>query len=190
MGDTRFEVRLGEGPIPEAAWGPMGFDAAEFFLSPNPGEDLRPLARIVSGGELSRVMLAVKTLTGRSRFAGADRGRGKDSATEVAGAGAPGLIFDEIDAGIGGRVADVVGLKLRALGASFQVLCITHLPQIAARADTHFRIEKHVQVGRTQTTVTRLGEQGRIEEISRMLGGALVTDGLRAAAREMLAGGH
>ena len=188
MADTRFEVRFSEGPTPEAAWGPMGFDAAEFFLSPNPGEDLRPLARIVSGGELSRVMLAVKTLTGRGRFAGANRdGAGQSATGEVGRAGAPGLIFDEIDAGIGGRVADVVGLKLRALGSAFQVLCITHLPQIAARADTHFRIEKDVQAGRTQTRVTRLDEQGRVEEISRMLGGALVTDGLRASAREMLA---
>lgn len=189
MGDTRFEVRFGDGPTPEAAWGPMGFDAAEFFLSPNPGEDLRPLARIVSGGELSRVMLAVKTLTGRSRLVGANRdGSRQGAAHGVTRAGAPCLIFDEIDAGIGGRVADVVGSKLRALGTAFQVLCITHLPQIAACADTHFRIEKDVKGGRTRTRVTRLDEQGRVEEISRMLGGALVTDGLRASAREMLAG--
>lgn len=189
MGETRFEVRFRETPTPEAAWGPQGFDAAEFFLSPNPGEDLRPLARIVSGGELSRVMLAVKTLTGQSRFAGSAGDRGNQGASaDVGGAGAPGLIFDEIDAGIGGRVAEVVGIKLRGLGSAFQVLCITHLPQIAVCADAHFKIEKHVQAGRTQTTVTRLDEQGRIEELGRMLGGASVTDGLRASAREMLDG--
>jgi DNA repair protein RecN (Recombination protein N) len=100
---------------------------------------------------------------------------------------APGLIFDEVDAGIGGRVADVVGAKLRALGSAFQVLCITHLPQIAAFADTHFRIEKRVDRGRTKTTVARLDRAGRIEELSRMLGGAAVTDGIRASASEMLA---
>jgi DNA repair protein RecN (Recombination protein N) len=96
------------------------------------------------------------------------------------------LIFDEVDAGIGGRVADVVGRKLRTLGSAFQVLCITHLPQIAAYADTHFQIEKRVERGRTRTTVARLDEPGRVEELSRMLGGTGVTDGIRASAREML----
>jgi DNA repair protein RecN (Recombination protein N) len=96
------------------------------------------------------------------------------------------LIFDEVDAGIGGRVAEVVGRKLRALGSAFQVLCITHLPQIAACADTHFAIEKRVERGRTRTSVTRLDAGGRVEELSRMLGGASVTEGLRASAREML----
>jgi DNA repair protein RecN (Recombination protein N) len=96
------------------------------------------------------------------------------------------LIFDEVDAGIGGRVAEVVGRKLRALGSAFQVLCITHLPQIAACADTHFAIEKRVERGRTRTSVTRLDAPGRVEELSRMLGGATVTEGLRASAREML----
>jgi DNA repair protein RecN (Recombination protein N) len=97
------------------------------------------------------------------------------------------LIFDEVDAGIGGRVAEVVGRKLRALGSAFQVLCITHLPQIAACADTHFAIEKRVERGRTRTSVVRLDAEGRVEELGRMLGGATVTDGLRASAREMLA---
>ena len=92
-----------------------------------------------------------------------------------------------MDAGIGGRVADVVGRKLRALGSAFQVLCITHLPQIAAFADTHFLIEKRVERGRTQTSVLRLDDAGRVEEIGRMLGGAGISDGLRASAREMLA---
>ena len=98
------------------------------------------------------------------------------------------MIFDEVDAGIGGRVADVVGRKLRTLGSAFQVLCITHLPQIASYADTHFEIEKRVDRGRTKTTVRRLDGDGRVDEIARMLGGEAITDGLRLSAREMLSG--
>jgi DNA repair protein RecN (Recombination protein N) len=180
MERTRFEVRFGAGPLPKADWSARGIDAAEFFVSPNPGEDLRPLARIVSGGELSRIMLAIKTLTAASR-------RGFSDATDrPPGASAPGLIFDEVDAGIGGRVADVVGRKLRTLGSAFQVLCITHLPQIAAYADTHFEIEKRVDGGRTHTSVVRLDDGGRVDELARMLGGEAITDGLRRSAREML----
>jgi DNA repair protein RecN (Recombination protein N) len=132
---------------------------------------VRPLARIASGGELSRVMLAIRTL---------------------AAAGAPGktLIFDEIDAGIGGRVADVVGNKLRRIGDLYQVLCITHLPQIAASGHAHFHIEKKVVHGRTVTKVARLAEQdARVEELARMIGGAAPTDAARAAAGELLAAG-
>jgi DNA repair protein RecN (Recombination protein N) len=179
MERTRFEVRFAA-DVPETSWNARGIDSAEFFVSPNPGEDLRPLARIVSGGELSRIMLALKTLTATSRHGfsyAADR---------PPGASAPGLIFDEVDAGIGGRVADVVARKLRALGSAFQVLCITHLPQIAAHADTHFEIEKRVDGGRTHTTVRRLDERGRVDELARMLGGEAITDGLRRSAREML----
>jgi len=180
MERTRFEVRFGDGPLPESAWSGRGIDAAEFFVSPNLGEDLRPLARIVSGGELSRVMLAIKTLTATTRHGFSDAEDRPPSAS------APGLIFDEVDAGIGGRVADVVGRKLRTLGSAFQVLCITHLPQIAAYADTHFEIEKRVEVGRTKTTVRRLDDHGRVEELARMLGGEAISDGLRESAREML----
>ena len=179
MEKTRFEVRFSE-PLPESEWTPDGIDRGEFFLSPNLGEELRPLARIVSGGELSRVMLALKTLTATRRFGFTD------AAARLPSAAAPGLIFDEVDSGIGGRVADVVGARLRTLGSAFQVLCITHLPQIAAYADTHFLIEKRVQQGRTQTTVRRLDKAGRVEELSRMLGGATVTPQLRASASEML----
>src|SRR3989442_12696957 len=143
MEQTRFEVRFG-GALPEAEWSARGIDAAEFFVSPNIGEDLRPLARIVSGGELSRIMLAIKTLTFGAR---------------LSRAAAPGLIFDEVDAGIGGRVADVVGRKLHALGSAFQVLCITHLPQIAAYADFLFQIDKRVDARRTSTTVRRLDQE-------------------------------
>ncbi len=182
MEQTRFEVRFGDAPLPEASWTARGIDAAEFFVSPNPGEDLRPLARIVSGGELSRVMLALKTLTATSRHGFSD------AVDRPPSDSAPGLIFDEVDAGIGGRVADVVGRKLRTLGSAFQVLCITHLPQIAAYADTQFVIEKRVEGGRTRTTVRRLTDGGRVEELARMLGGEAVTDGLRQSAREMITG--
>jgi DNA repair protein RecN (Recombination protein N) len=166
MGRTHFEVRF-EGEPVEAAWNETGVDIAECYLSANVGEDPRPLARIASGGELSRVMLAIRTL---------------------AAAGAPGktLIFDEIDAGIGGRVADVVGKQLRGLGESFQVLCITHLPQIAAAGHVHFHISKRVANGRTHTRVARLTETERVEELARMIGGAAPTDAARAAARELL----
>ncbi len=180
MERTRFDVRFGEAPLAESAWSGRGIDAAEFFVSPNLGEDLRPLARIVSGGELSRIMLAIKTLTSTTRHGFSD------AADRPPNASAPGLIFDEVDAGIGGRVADVVGRKLRTLGSAFQVLCITHLPQIAAYADTHFEIGKRVDGGRTRTTVRRLDREGRVEELARMLGGEAISDGLRGSAREML----
>ena len=180
MERTRFEVRFAADRLAEPAWAPAGIDEAEFYVSPNPGEDLRPLARIVSGGELSRIMLAIKTLSAASRHGFTETGDRPPSGA------APGLIFDEVDAGIGGRVADVVGRKLRMLGSAFQVLCITHLPQVAAYADTHFQIEKQVDTGRTRTVVTRLDANGRVEELSRMLGGTDISAGLRASAREML----
>jgi DNA repair protein RecN (Recombination protein N) len=166
MERTRFEVRLASGEE-ESRWSERGIDSGEFYLSPNPGEELRPLARIVSGGELSRVMLALKTL---------------------ATADSPGktLIFDEVDAGIGGRVASVVGQKLRTLGERFQVLCITHLPQIAAAGGTHFYIEKRVRGTRTVTSVRRLDDSGRVEELGRMIGGADAGEQSRASARELL----
>ena len=166
MERTRFEVRLVANEA-EPAWSSRGIDSGEFYLSPNPGEDLRPLARIVSGGELSRVMLALKTL------AAADQ---------------PGktLIFDEVDAGIGGRVATVVGAKLRALGDRFQVLCITHLPQIAAAGATHFSIEKGIRGTRTVTSVSKLQFEERVEEIARMIAGATAGDQARASARELI----
>jgi DNA repair protein RecN (Recombination protein N) len=180
MERTEFEVRFGAEPLPEDAWTAAGIDSAEFFVSPNPGEERRPLARVVSGGELSRIMLAIKSLTATSRNGFSD------ALDRSPGSAPPGLIFDEVDAGIGGRMADVVGRKLRTLGSAFQVLCITHLPQIAAYADTHFHIEKRVERGRTRTLVSRLDEAGRVDELARMLGGEAISDGLRASAREML----
>ena len=171
MSGTRFEVRFASGEVTEDRWTARGVDVAEFFVSPNPGEDVRPLARIVSGGELSRVMLALKTL---------------------ATTDSPGktLVFDEVDAGIGGRVADVVGQRLQALGRVFQVLCITHLPQIAACGHSHYRVAKAERAGRTHTTVDALWGPARVDELARMMAGAVVTDGARATAREMLAARH
>ncbi|MCI0548127.1 MAG: DNA repair protein RecN, partial [Candidatus Rokubacteria bacterium] len=144
-----------------------GAESAEFRLSANPGEDLRPLAKVVSGGELSRTMLAVK-----ATLAAVDR--------------VPTMVFDEVDAGIGGRVADVVGQKLRQTAAGRQVLCVTHLAQIAAHAEQHLRVEKQVRRGRTVTTVTPLDERGRVEELARLLGGERITDTTRGNARELL----
>ena len=165
MARTRFEVRFGR--LSRDVWSPRGIDIAEFFVSPNPGEELRPLAKTVSGGELSRLMLAIKTLTSRT-------GRGMT------------LIFDEVDAGIGGHTADVVGRRLQALAAEAQVLCITHLPQIAAAADAHMRITKRVRGQRTLTEVDRLAQEGRVAELARMIAGESVSDGVLASAAEMI----
>ncbi len=174
MANTTFEVRFNQADPGPEGWSERGIDQAEFFLSPNVGEDVRPLARIVSGGELSRVMLALKTMGARGRSSGgAQRSRT--------------LIFDEVDAGIGGRVADVVGARLRDLGDEFQVLCITHLAQIAARATNHFHIDKRVRGTRTITSVSNLDAAGRVDEIARKIGGAHVTESGRTTARDMLA---
>ncbi len=166
MPRTRCELRI-MSRQEEEAWTERGIDTGEFYLSPNPGEEVRPLARIASGGELSRVMLALKTL----------------AATD-----APGktLVFDEVDAGIGGAVADVVGGRLLALGERYQVLCITHLPQIAAYGRSHYRIEKSVKGGRTIASVTPLGGPAREEELARMIGGADIGSAVLASARALL----
>jgi DNA repair protein RecN (Recombination protein N) len=166
MPRTRCEVRFA-GTLGEAQWSERGVDAAEFYISPNPGEELRPLAKIASGGELSRIMLALKTL---------------------ASTDAPGktLVFDEVDAGIGGAVADVVGSRLQQLGTKYQVMCVTHLPQIAAYGGTHFRISKSVRGGRTITEVAQVDGSAREEELARMIAGAEPTAAVRATAREML----
>jgi DNA repair protein RecN (Recombination protein N) len=149
-------------------WTNKGQDEVEFFFSPNPGEEVRPLARIASGGELSRVMLALRTLAKNDE---------------------PGrtLVFDEVDVGIGGAAADAVGARLQALGRRHQVLCVTHLPQIAARAGVHFQIAKQVRSRRTLTSVSRLDDSGREGELARMIAGAEVTPRVLASARELLA---
>ena len=167
MARTRCEVRF----VPaasETGWTDRGIEQGEFYISPNPGEDLKPLARIASGGELSRIMLALKTL-------GSNDAPGKT------------LIFDEVDTGIGGAVADVVGTRLQNLSRRFQVLCITHLPQIAAHGGTHLHIAKGVQKGRTVTRVERLAGEDRHDELARMIGGNDVSASVRASAKEMLA---
>lgn len=143
-----------------------GFDDAEFVISTNPGESLRPLAKIASGGELSRIMLAIKTVL-------AD----KDQIETV--------IFDEIDVGISGRTAQKVSEKMMLIGRSRQVICITHLAQIAAMADTHFRIEKQVADGGTRTEIRCLTEAESVEELARILGGAEITDAVFQNASEM-----
>ena len=171
MERTRFEVRLTTSEA-EGQWSDAGIDSGELFLSPNVGEDLRPLARIVSGGELSRVMLALKTLGAMSAVEGSSS--------------AKTLIFDEVDAGIGGRVATVVGQKLASLGDRFQVLCITHLPQIAACGRSHFLIEKKVHGRRTVTSVSRLDGEDRVIEVARMMGGQAAGEKALASARELL----
>ena len=173
MEKTSFRVRFDPEapPSPDVAdtsgWTAQGLERAELFLSPNPGEDLRPLARIASGGELSRILLALKS---------------------VASLDAPGktLVFDEVDAGIGGRVAEIVGRKLRGMAARHQVLCVTHLPQIASLAETHYAVRKRVDRGRTIAEVQPLSTEERVEELARMLGGESVSDTARRHAREMM----
>jgi len=184
MARTTFEVRFNDGELPPEGWSEYGIDRAEFYISPNVGEAPRPLARIVSGGELSRVMLALKTI-GFVPTPGVGSGRRSGRMAEP-----KTLIFDEVDAGIGGRVADVVGAKLQELGEQFQVLCITHLPQIAARASTQFLIEKSIAGHRTVTRVTRLDMNARPEELARMIAGTSVTDAVRASARDLLHSGR
>jgi len=133
------------------AFGPRGLDQVEFLVAPNPGEGLKPLAKVASGGETSRLMLGLKSV-----LASADH--------------RPTLIFDEIDQGIGGRIGNVVGSKLKELAQGHQVLCVTHLPQLAAHADRHYQVEKHVEHGRTLARVSRLEHEARRDELAEMLG--------------------
>jgi DNA repair protein RecN (Recombination protein N) len=149
------------------AMGPSGIDIVEFHLSPNLGQPPMALARIASGGELSRVMLALKRLEAQRR-------------------GVATMIFDEVDAGIGGEIAQVVGRKLKELAKYHQILCVTHLPQIAAFADRHFHVEKEERRGATRSIVRQLEQSERADEIARMLGGAEVSDKFRRAAKELL----
>jgi DNA repair protein RecN (Recombination protein N) len=147
--DDEHGVPLGDRRV---AFTASGLDRVEFLVAPNPGEGLKPLAKIASGGETSRLMLGLKSVLAR-----ADR--------------TPTLIFDEIDQGIGGRVGAIVGRKLWGLARAHQVLCVSHLPQLAAYGDQHFRVEKHVQAGRTRTVVRALAGEERVTELAQMLGG-------------------
>lgn len=176
MPETTFEVRFTthdeKADVPPFFVGgkkltERGMDQVEFYFSPNPGEPPKPLARIASGGELSRLMLALKALV-------------------LTASDASTLLFDEVDAGIGGRVAEIVGKKLKQVAARQQVLSVTHLPQIAALADAHYVVEKEVEQGRTFTRVKQLSERDRIAEIARMLGGIKITDQARRHAEELV----
>ncbi|MDT7808206.1 MAG: repair protein RecN [Acidobacteriota bacterium] len=169
---ARFEARV-ESPAKleseEAArsFNASGFDRIEFYFSANAGEPLRPLAKVASGGEASRLMLVLKTSASPARFPRT-------------------IVFDEVDAGIGGRVSEAVGLKLKALSRTNQVLCVTHQAQIARFADTHLLVDKHERAGRTEVSVGRLDRRRQVEEIARMLTGAEITEAARRHAREML----
>ena len=144
-----------------------GIDQIEFYFSPNPGEPVKPLAKVASGGELSRVMLAIKSLV-------------------LTRGDIPTLLFDEVDAGIGGSVAEMVGNKLKNVADSHQVICVTHLPQIAAIANFHYVVEKEIAKGRTFTKVKKLSDRDRVSEVARMLGGIKVTDQAKRHAAEMI----
>jgi len=174
MKKTRFEVQMkavssgGDSlEIEGLIIGPRGGEDIEFLISPNIGEEPRPLSKIASGGELSRIMLAIKRILTRER---------QDQT----------LVFDEVDAGIGGETADVVGRKLRDLSHYHQILCVTHLPQIASFGQTHYRVTKKEMTGRTITSVEKLQNDTVVEEIARMLGGKAITTTTRAHAQEML----
>lgn len=162
MKNSRFRVGFEELEEPRAT----GMERVEFLFSPNPGEAPKPLARIASGGELSRIMLALKQVLPESDV--------------------PTLIFDEVDSGIGGAVSAKVGRKLKQVSLRQQVLCITHLPQVAACADHHFRVEKASRSGRTTTGIGLLSAEARVDELARMLGGAKITEKTLEHAREML----
>ena len=174
MGGARIEVdvsplegKSGEIEVDGARLSALGLDRAEFLISPNKGEIARPLTRIASGGELSRAMLAIKRV--------------------LAGVGPAGMyVFDEVDSGVGGAVAEVIGRKIRDVAEHRQVLCITHLPQIAVFADHHYKVEKAIVGERTQSSVRKLSRREQQEEIARMLGGLRITAKTRAAAAEML----
>ena len=173
MPKTKFRVRfVPEAPADDLAGASeRGLETAEFLLSPNPGEELRPLARIASGGELSRILLALNSVAA------------VDTAGKV-------LVFDEVDAGIGGGVAETVGRKLKGLSKRHQVLCVTHLPQIASLADHHFSVRKRVEKGRTVTEAQSLSGDERIDEVARMLAGEAITESARKYARELVRQAH
>lgn len=163
MGGGKFDIAL----KPVEGGSAAGDEQIEFLVTANAGNELRPLAKVASGGELSRISLAIQVITSKA-------------------AAVPTLIFDEVDAGIGGAVAEVVGKKLAALGRERQVFCVTHLPQVAARAQHQWSVSKSSSKGATQSKVAVLDDKGRVEEIARMLGGVNITDTTRKHAAELL----
>ena len=174
---VNFQVRV-ESELERTSWTAHGWDRIHFLIATNAGEPLKPLDQIASGGEMSRVMLTLKVAVESSAASRSSRGKNVLPRT---------LVFDEIDIGIGGRAAEAVGQKLKALAATQQVLCVTHLPQIAAFADQHFLIEKSEAQGRTQTAIRAMAEEDRVREIARMLSGAILTDTSLRHAENMLA---
>jgi DNA repair protein RecN (Recombination protein N) len=168
---SQFKIEVSGSDDP-ANWTRSGFDDVSYLISTNPGEPLKPVEQIASGGELSRVMLALKSTV--------EAGKKAKAGTQKT------LVFDEIDSGIGGRAAEAVGKKLKSLSRANQVLCITHLPQIASFADHHYLIEKKEVSGRTRTLVRRLSPEQRTEEIARMLSGAKLTETSRQHAEQLL----
>ena len=167
MENAHFAVVFGERKKGDASLRENGVDDLEFYLSTNVGEELKPLRGIASGGELSRIMLAVKKVLARTGSVGT-------------------IVFDEVDSGIGGATAEIVGRKLKEVARHHQVICITHLPQIACYGDRHYLVVKRIIGERTNTSITLLPEDERLEEIARMLGGVELTDKTREHAREML----
>jgi len=163
LGGGRFEVGL----VPVEGGNAAGFEQIEFRLAGLAGNEARPLAKVASGGELSRISLAIQVVTSQA-------------------ASVPTLIFDEVDVGIGGGVAEIVGRLLRELGADRQVLCVTHLPQVAARANWQWQVSKSTEAGEVRSLVTALENQARVEEIARMLGGIEITEITRQHAKELL----
>ena len=176
---ARFKVEV-SGADEEANWTAKGFDQVQYLISANPGEPLGPVEEIASGGELSRVMLALKTIVEAGMAGRSHRNGAKRTAAQRT------LVFDEIDAGIGGRAAEAVGKKLKQLAGTKQVLCITHLPQIASFADQHYLIEKKESGGRTKTSVRQLDTDERTRELARMISGAKLTDTSIKHAEQML----
>jgi DNA repair protein RecN (Recombination protein N) len=162
-------------------WSSAGWDSVEYRIATNPGEPLKPLVEIASGGELSRVLLALKVAVEEGSYSKSNSTKSKKKTTPRT------LVFDEIDIGIGGRAAEAVGQKLKALGRAQQVLCVTHLPQIAAFADQHLAVEKREKDGRTQTRIRVLDDRARTHEVARMLSGAKVTDTSLQHAAQMIA---
>jgi DNA repair protein RecN (Recombination protein N) len=168
-----FQVEVGGSEV--SVWSARGFDEVRYLISANPGEPLRDMEQAASGGELSRVMLALKSSI--------------ETASKKTSRGQRTMVFDEIDTGIGGRAADAVGKKLKGLARTAQVLCVTHLPQIAAFADQHYLIEKKTVGGRSKTSVRRIENRERTEEVARMLSGAKLTEASLRNAEQMIAEG-
>jgi len=180
LGKASLSVSISR--LPDPLLTPAGADAAEFLFSAHPGEELRPLRKVASGGELSRIMLALKSVLAQAR----DMTEMSDISDRVPSGGVPTLVFDEVDVGIGGKVAEAVGKRLARLAKTHQVVCITHLPQIAKYADRHQLVVKSARGGRTLTSIRALDRDSRVDELARMASGATVTKASLEHAREML----